>query len=127
MPFEEFECRAENATLEVGLVARAEGSAQCEGNPEETRQLHLEGMLAHEADAGRGQALGFEIVTGRADRAGTVGSDGDKADGIDRILSEQAGEFPHRGLYLMGEPTRPHQGVVIVGDRTDHTLVFEFA
>ena len=49
-------------------------------------------MFTNKADPGGGYPLGFQVVTGRADRAGTVGSDGDEADRIHIVLLEQSRE-----------------------------------
>ena len=65
--FEQREGRAQDAALEVRLVGCTERASQLEGHPQETRQLHVLGVLAHQADPGGRDALVFEEVAARAD------------------------------------------------------------
>ncbi len=79
----------------------AKGASELEGDPEEARQLHLLGVFAHQADSRGRDARCFQVVAGRADGAGAIGSNGDEADGVYLIPAQEIRQLQHRRLDLL--------------------------
>ncbi len=110
---EQIQCGAQHAMLQRGVVRPPERVAEGKRHEQRARRLHLLGVLAHQADRARGDAVGFER-TGehtngvRAERSGR-GHDGD----VHALVAKAPGGLRTRLSFEADEVTlRAHERVI---------------
>ena len=107
-----------DAALERRIVGNAHRPAELERHPQRARRADGLGVLAHQADAGGGNALPLEEVAQRAHGARAGGSNRNEQGGVDLVGLQQAGEM--LGMRLgRGGRKGAHEGVVHRGHRAD--------
>ena len=101
----------DDTALERRVVGNAHRTSELEGDPQRARRADDLGVLAHQADAGGGNALLFEEVAQRAHGARAGGSNRNEQRRVDIVGLQQAGEM--LGMRLgRGRRKGAHEGVM---------------